>query len=557
MISGKNPSRFDIDAVRQTAGEKAFARGSTYYREGQVRILAVEKSRVLALVSGTEEYRVELVGQGNKIAGACSCPAFDNWGFCKHMVAVALAANDAAGDAESDGAFGRIRDYLKSKGTDALIGMIVEWAKDDFTLFRKLDLAAASIDSDPDRLRTTLRTAIDNASRIRGFVEYAEAGGWATGVDEALDAIEAIATGQQSGLALELSERAMDRIEKAMASIDDSDGHCTGLLERAGRIHLAAAEASRPDPMLFARDLFEREMTDEYDVFDGAAARYTRVLGDSGLAEYHRLALAAWAKLPTRGARSRGESMVEYRRLAEILDFFSERDGDVEARIALRTKDLSSPWNYLQLAEFCLSQGRRDDALRWTDEGLWMFEDDPPDERLVFFAAGLLETSGRAVEAQTRLSGAFEKAPSLELYGRLRKFGGVPARDFALNFLEAALTCADRAAREDFSDLLIRILMEEKLFDAAWSTVRKHGASAQLKQSLARASEATHREQALDTYAERVNQLAAAGGNRAYAEAVGLIERMAGLRDGAGHAAYLAELKTRFGSKRNFMKLLT
>ena len=52
-----------------------------------------------------------------------------------------------------------------------------------------------------------------------------------------------------------------------------------------------------------------------------------------------------------------------------ILDFFAERDGDVEARIALRMRDLSSPWDYLQLAEFCLSQGRQDEALRRAEEG--------------------------------------------------------------------------------------------------------------------------------------------------------------------------------------------
>lgn len=555
-MSREGFSRFDVDAVREAAGEKAFARGSAYYGDGRVRILAVEKSRVIALVSGTEDYRVELTGRGNKISGACSCRAFEDFGFCKHLVATALAANDAGGGAESDGAFGRIRDYLKGKSADALVGMIVEWAMEDPGLFRKLDLAAASIDADSNRVKATLRKAIDNATRMRGFVEYSEAGGWATGVDESLDAIDALATGQHAALVLELAEHAIDRIEQAIGSIDDSDGHGAELLERARRVHLAAAQTLRPDPVPFARDLFKREMEDEYDTFDGAAAQYAEVLGDAGLAEYRRLALAEWEKLPSRGARKRGELIGEYHRLVEILDFFAERESDIEARIALRTKDLSSPWNYLQLAEFCLSQGRKDEALRWAEEGLWMFEDGQPDERLVLFAAGLLRASGRTAEAQSLLSRSFKKAPSLELYQRLHKFGGLAGRDFALNFLEAGLAREDRAARHHFSELLIRILLEEKLFDAAWSNVRKHGASADLKESLARASEATHREQALDIYVERVVQLAAAGGDRAYAEAAGLIDRMAGLRDAAGQAAYLAELKIRFARKRNFMKLL-
>jgi len=98
--------------------------------------------------------------------------------------------------------------------------------------------------------------------------------------------------------------------------------------------------------------------------------------------------------------------------------------------------------------------------------------------------------------------------------------------------------------------------MHEKMFDQAWAVVRKHGASNGLKEQLAQASEATHPCEAIDTYAERVDQLANSGGNRAYAEAVALVGRIAGLRDSADQAAYLAALKARFGRKRNFMKLL-
>ena len=99
---------------------------------------------------------------------------------------------------------------------------------------------------------------------------------------------------------------------------------------------------------------------------------------------------------------------------------FLERDGDVVARIALRAKDLSSPWSYLQLAEFCAEQGREDEALRWAEEGIWIFEDGRPDERLVLFAAGLLSKAGRKADAEAHVRRVFEKAPSLHLYIRLR-----------------------------------------------------------------------------------------------------------------------------------------
>jgi hypothetical protein len=78
--------------------------------------------------------------------------------------------------------------------------------------------------------------------------------------------------------------------------------------------------------------------------------------------------------------------------------------------------------------------------------------------------------------------------------------------------------------------------MSEKDFDAAWAAAHKHGASPRLTEKLARASEATHATEALEAYAQRVNQLVTLGDNHAYAEAAGLVDRMAGFarRRGTG-----------------------
>jgi hypothetical protein len=239
-----------------------------------------------------------------------------------------------------------------------------------------------------------------------------------------------------------------------------------------------------------------------------------------------------------------------------MLDFFAERDGDVEARIALRAKDLSLPGNYLELARFCLAHKREDEALRYAEEGLWMFEDEQPDERLVLFAAGLLSKRGQKGDAEARLWRAFEKAPSLQLYEQLREFGGAAARARALAQLERLLAKGKSIGWRSPADLLIEVLVAEKMPDAAWAAVRKYGASIGLKESLARACEATHPAEALEVYAERVEQLVKTGGNSCYEEAASLIGRMTPLRSAADQAAYVADLKLRFQRKRNFMKLL-
>ena len=552
-------SRFEIGALRALAGDKVFARGAEYHRDGLVQIIALEPGRVLAQVAGNEDYRTVVTGHGTQIGGECSCPAFEDWDLCKHIVAAALAANASAGDPEAEGrgALSRIRNHLKTKSVDALAAMIVDLAERDPMLFRKLEMAAAALEEDDKKLEARLRKAIDSATRIRDFVDYRAAAGWAAEVDAALGALAELASGKRAGVVLKLADRAIERIERVVEDIDDSDGHCTTLLERARNIHLAAARAARPEPIGFARELFAREMTSDYDTFHGAAGLYADVLDAEGLTEYRRLAAAAWDQLPPlRGGRERREASADYKRLADILDFFAERDGDVDARVASRAKDLSSAWQYLQLVEFCRAHGREDEAPRRAEEGLWVFEDDRPDERLVAFTAQLLMKAGRSKDAEAHLWRAFEKAPSIELYKRLRQLGDETARDRALEFLATRLGREERTRWHYPADLLVSILMHEKMFDQAWAVVRKHGASNGLKEQLAQASEATHPCEAIDTYAERVDQLANSGGNRAYAEAVALVGRIAGLRDSADQAAYLAALKARFGRKRNFMKLL-
>jgi tetratricopeptide (TPR) repeat protein len=265
-------------------------------------------------------------------------------------------------------------------------------------------------------------------------------------VDAALDAFGELASGKRAAVILKLANRGLERIERAIEDVDDSGAHCANLLDRARGIHLAAARVVRPEPVRLARDLFVREMAGDYDTFQGVAALYADVLGEEGVAEYRRLAAAAWERLtPLRGGRELQEALADYDRLAEILDFFAEQDGDVDTRVALRTKGLSSAWKYLQLAEFCCAHGREDEPLCRAEEGLWLFEDDRPDERLVAFAAELLIKAGRSEDAEAHLWRAFENLPSLELYKRIRRLASEEGRDRAVKFLDARLA----ALRDD------------------------------------------------------------------------------------------------------------
>lgn len=554
----RNTPRFDIDALRRRVGDKAFARGEAYHHDDRVDLLSVEPNRVLAQVEGSEDYQVELHGRGKTFDGECSCPAFEDWGTCKHMVAVALAVNES-GDDDSAGAVSRIRDHLMKKKVDALVEMIIRIATQKPDFFRELDLeATAASPVGGKEIEASLKKVIDKATYIREYIDYRAALRWAAGVSAALDAVAKLVRGEQAAIALKLAEHAINQIGEAFEAVDDSDGHWGALMEQARDIHLAAARAVKPDPVRFAGELFARETEGQYETFRGAAEIYKDVLGKIGRAEYRRLATAAWDELPARSSKKRGRSDREgsYGTLLDILDAFAKRDGDVQARISLREKDLSSQWNYLTLVKFCVENGRTEEALRRAEEGLWVFEDENPDERLVVLACDLLQKAGRKDDLQALLWRTFEKAPTLDLYKRLIKSGGVPAREHAMAFLVAQ---ADGGRSPGFwrpANLLVDILAHERDFDAAWSAIRKYGASTDREDEIARMSERTHPQEALAVYVKRVEALVNVGGNLAYERAAKLVRRMVSLRGAGEQAAYVAGLRQRFERRRNFIKLL-
>ena len=113
-------ARFDVDTLRRLAGDRILDRGEAYHREGRVAIVAIEGGRVLAHVIGTEDYWTEIIARNKALGGECSCPAFEDVGLCKHIVAVALAANAVTGDEEIKviGALTRLWERLRQVGLE-------------------------------------------------------------------------------------------------------------------------------------------------------------------------------------------------------------------------------------------------------------------------------------------------------------------------------------------------------------------------------------------------------------------------------------------------------
>ncbi|MGK2851870.1 MAG: hypothetical protein ACSLFN_13280 [Candidatus Limnocylindrales bacterium] len=148
-----------------------------------------------------------------------------------------------------------VRAYLEGQDHGTLVEMILAQTDHDDRLRERLLLrttmaATAGVDAGQ------IRRAIDRAVRVGDFVEYAGAYDYARGIHDATDLVEALLRDGQPLVVIELCEHALHTVERAIESVDDSDGEMGGLLERLQELHLAACRAARPDPEELAARLF-------------------------------------------------------------------------------------------------------------------------------------------------------------------------------------------------------------------------------------------------------------------------------------------------------------
>jgi hypothetical protein len=76
------------------------------------------------------------------------------------------------------------------------------------------------------------------------------------------------------------------------------------------------------------------------------------VLGERGLAAYRRLAEREWKKVPVLGPGRDDPAKYGKRfRITHIMETLARESRDLEVLVAIKSRDLSLPYGYLQIAE--------------------------------------------------------------------------------------------------------------------------------------------------------------------------------------------------------------
>lgn len=547
-------------------GRRTFERGMEYALDGRVGKVNTTSDSAKAKVRGSVNYQVDLWIDDDDEAGyACTCPVGGEERFCKHAVAVALVVTDAVAAEEPIAEQSEEVDlaaYLRGLDHESLVDLLVEHAAEDDLFDARLRMAAARTGVGAPALGP-FRQALEAAFETDGFVGYREAYDYTSGIDSVLDSLGQLLEDGHADAVVALAEHAADLAEEALGYIDDSDGGMSGIAEHIRELHLAACEASRPDPVALARNLYDRERHGgDLEIFYGAAGTYADVLGDEGLAEYRRLAQQEWDEMPPLGPDDERSWSSSRFRITQIMLTLAELTGDVDSVVAVLARDQSSAYQFVKIAETLQGVQRHDEALEWAVRGLALHG--YGDHRLVEVVAEEHHRAGRPEQAVDVLWSAYDAAPRVETYQRLaehaRRAGLWQDRHVpALTLLRERIAAKSRDRYGPDNSTLVAVLLLDGNPEQAWIEARASGCGRGQWLELARLREAEHPDDALPIWREEVDREIGAMNNQSYASAVATIERVGRLMSAAGRggefAPYVAGVREAHRRKRNLMKL--
>jgi uncharacterized Zn finger protein len=534
------------------AGDLSFERGQDYVK--YVVGLRVTGKRAHASIQAKRVYQCELDWAQKDIRCLCTCRFFDQGFFCKHLVAVGLAAIDAGHGSAGEGLGSESAELVAVLDDSEVRAVLVELADRDAGVRRAVELRAAARTGDVSALADELEGMVKQALAVRGHVDYRRSFGVARDAEQLLDELAAYLDAGSADAVAPALLRATTRLRKVVLQADDSSGLLGNAGQRAAEMYARACREGAPDAKKLARWLVQfrdsspgwpqLELADFVEAFDGAA-----------LEAYRR----GVAKLDESYAdRDHYKRFEVDRMMLELAD----HDGDIDRAVELlTTRDHPQ---YGAVIDRLRAVGRDEEAIEWMDRAVaagrvsgrmggdevWL---DPVE------VADTYRSLGRNADGTAVLREEFARRPELATFRRLVAYASQIGHGDAERSWALARALELAAAPYGDGALLIEIALSDGDLETAWSAARDLGPGRQWR-LLADASRDFAPREAAELYRDDVGKDLKHADTQKYAS---IAERLAAMRDlyqragaEADFADYLAELRETYRRRTSFISAL-
>lgn len=531
----------------EAAGDVIFGRGEDYVRH--VRGLVVMGTCATGTVQAQNAYVVELDWGRRDLAADCSCPHFARGFFCKHLVALGLAALEQGAPLSLVGPSGNLdlRDYLQTLEAGALRDLVVELAAREESVDKLLPARAAVSGANGPEASKALTQSVTVALNVRGFIDYRRSFEVARDAQDVLDELEDHFDSGAADVIRPALFKALTRLQAITLNADDSGGSIGGACQRAADLYARSCREGSPDTVKLARWLAKfRDESPGWPITE--LADFAEAFDERGLRAYR----GAVGKLDEKYA---GVDHFKRFEIDRMLLELADHDEDVDRAIAILAADGHT--DFRGIVDRLRSAGRDREVLGWIDRavkagrisshmGIGPFWLDPAEVADAYLAVD------RTEDALQVLRDNFGSRPGLANFNLLLRFGDAlgrraKERDWALA-KATELATGDRFAS---GAVLVELALGEGDLDAAWAAADEYGPGHQWRQ-LSKASEMARPRQAADLHLGELEDKLRHPNSPIYPEIAATLVHMKLLYERAGEAHDFAALITRI--RANYAK---
>ena len=398
----------------------------------------------------------------------------------------------------------------------------------------------------------------------RNLYRYNQVRSYFAQVETVMDHLCELAEQLPADDALKLVDYALQRITRALETIDDSGGFRFGAVELLQTSHINTCNRLDWPEDKLTNYLLDIVSSDYYDFYSEIPSSYAVALGDSGMSLFNQTLQAKWDALPPLKQGADFEDKWPYFQLQNMLEQLARLANDSNAIIELKQKTATSLYDYQGLAELCLKAGDYEAVETWLAKCRKSREQDYrlETERIQASLFRAKEMWPETLEQQWLI---YTKNPDLDDYRavlELAKNAG-DKRDWrkkTIQFLqERSRSTPGRQWGSSLPDKLLEIHLHDEAIEDALAIATEEEINPDLLLELARKI-SNQPEKAFPLFQRVIESNIMQTNNDAYRYAINLLQELAGIMQSSQQKQQMMELlehlRQQYRAKRNFIKWL-